>query len=147
MVPIVYSGGEKMTIDGATMLNAWSSHDVDKVLSLYSDDCTYEDLALGRVNRGKAELKAFVMSTYHWSPDVKFEVKSAFNSGEWAASEWVMAGTHTGTSPQMPATGKKFSIHGASIVQAHKGKISRQSDYWNLAAFLLQVGLMPSTAG
>ena len=38
---------------------AWSVHDVDKLLSLFTDDCVYEDVTLGAVNHGKAELKGF----------------------------------------------------------------------------------------
>ena len=33
-------------------IGAWNSHDVDKIASSYRDDCVYEDLALGAVNRG-----------------------------------------------------------------------------------------------
>jgi steroid delta-isomerase-like uncharacterized protein len=124
---------------------ALNSHDIDKLISFYMDECVYEDMALGRVSHGKEELKAFFQNMFVWSPDVKFESKSAFNAGDWAASEWVMSGTHTGNTPQLPATGKKFSIRGASINQIHNGKVSRQSDYWNLMSFLQQVGLMPST--
>jgi uncharacterized protein (TIGR02246 family) len=38
---------------------AWSSHDTEKVLSLFADDCVYEDVTFGAINRGKEELRAF----------------------------------------------------------------------------------------
>jgi steroid delta-isomerase-like uncharacterized protein len=134
-----------MPVDGAVMLNAWSSHDVEKVLALYSDDCIYQDFALGRMNRGKEELKTFVESTFAWSPDVHFELRTAYSAGEWAFSEWVMKGTHTGSAPNLPATGKPFSLYGASVCKIQDNKIVQQSDYWNTAAFLQQVGLMPKS--
>ena len=133
-----------MTVDGVVMLNTWSLHDVEKVLALYSDDCLYQDFALGRTNRNKEELKAFVEATYDWSQDVQFEVRSAYSSGDWSVTEWIMKGTHTGSTPALPATGKEFSLFGASVLQIQNDKIIRQSDYWNIAAFLQQVGLMPS---
>lgn len=37
----------------------WSSHDMDQVLPLYTDDCIYEDVTLGAVNHGKEELRDF----------------------------------------------------------------------------------------
>jgi hypothetical protein len=43
----------------------------------------------------------------------------------------------------MTATGKTFSLRAASIVQLHKGKVIRQSDYYNAVTFMQQVGLMP----
>ncbi len=136
-----------MPVDGVIMLNTWASHDVEKVLFLYSDDCLYQDFALGRTYRGKEELEAFVKLTFVWSSDIQFEVRSAFSSGDWAVSEWIMKGTHTGYTRQLPATGKKFSLYGASVMQVQNDKIIRQSDYWNTAAFLQQVGLMPAPPG
>jgi steroid delta-isomerase-like uncharacterized protein len=127
-------------------LAAWNSHDVEKILSFFADDCTYEDVALGVVNHGKKELKTFINSMFVDFPDVKLEGKSAFQSGDWAGGEWVMTGTFAHSSiPGMPATGKKFSIRGVSIQELRKGKISRNSDYWNRASFMQQVGLMPGS--
>ena len=124
---------------------AGNSHDIDKVISFFTNDCVYEDVAIGRVNRGKEELKAFFKEMFVWSPDAKIELKSVFSAGDWAASEWVMTGTHAGDTPELPATGKSFSVRGTSIIQMRNGKLSRQSDYWNLMSFLQQVGLIPST--
>jgi ketosteroid isomerase-like protein len=44
----------------------------------------------------------------------------------------------------MPATGKHVEVRGASIVGFADGRISRCSDYWDMAAFLKQLGLMPA---
>jgi steroid delta-isomerase-like uncharacterized protein len=123
---------------------ALNSHDIEKCLSFYTDDCVYEDVALGKVNHGKEELKAFIMSMFVWSSDVKLEVKSIFSAGDWAATEWVMTGTNTGDIPEMPATGKNFSIRGSSIMQIRGDKVSRQSDYWNEVSYLQQVGILPA---
>jgi ketosteroid isomerase-like protein len=40
------------------LVSDWSSHDIDHLLSLFTDDCIYEDVTFGVVNRGKAELSA-----------------------------------------------------------------------------------------
>jgi steroid delta-isomerase-like uncharacterized protein len=53
-----------------------------------------------------------------------------------------MTGTLSGNSPELPATGKSFSVRGATIAQLKNGKIQRNADYWDLATFLRQVGLM-----
>jgi uncharacterized protein (TIGR02246 family) len=39
--------------------SAWSSHDIEAALALFSDDCVYEDVARGVVNHGKEELRSF----------------------------------------------------------------------------------------
>ena len=137
-----------MATDAKKMANdcnkAWNSHDVKKIMEFYTDDCIYEDVALGIVKHGKKELTDFLNSFFVDVPDVKFELKSVFGTGDWAGMEYVMSGTHVHSSiPTMPATGKTYSLRIASIVQLHKGKIIRQSDYWNMMTMLQQVGLMP----
>jgi steroid delta-isomerase-like uncharacterized protein len=137
------AGGTEKTIKN--MLEAWNSHDVEKILSFFADDCIYEDVAVGLVNHGKKEVKLFFESFFVDMPDVKFEGKSTLDSGNYFGIEWVMSGTFAHSSiPEMPqATGKKFSIKGVSIGEMREDKIIRNSDYWNFASFLQQVGLMP----
>jgi steroid delta-isomerase-like uncharacterized protein len=133
---------EKMMGD---YLAAWNAHDVEKILTFFTDDAVYEDVATGKVSKGKKEIKDFLSSTVTSFPDVKIEVKSGFDNGEQGAAEWVMSGTFTHSNiPGVPATGKKFSVRGASINAFKGGKISGVTDYWNLASFLQQVGLMPA---
>ena len=43
--------------------------------------------------------------------------------------------------PGLPATNKTFEVRGATVVDFTDGKIRRNSDYWNLATYLKQVGL------
>jgi steroid delta-isomerase-like uncharacterized protein len=115
---------------------AINSRDIEKLLSFYTDDCVYEDIAIGKVNHGKEELKNFYTELFLMAPDVKIEDKILIKAGDWQATEWVMTGTNTGNTPEMPATGKSFSIRGSSIMQMRNGKVSRQTDYWNMASFL-----------
>jgi len=132
---------DKMMSDYIAAMNA---HDVEKLLSFFADDCVYECTPLGKVNRGKKELKDFFSSMFVDFPDFKLEMKPGFNTGDRGAGEWVMSGTFAHSSiPGMPATGKSFSVPGAAITEFSGGKISRNTNYWNLAAFLQQVGLMP----
>jgi steroid delta-isomerase-like uncharacterized protein len=122
---------------------AWNSYDVEKIISFFTDDCVYESLASGLVNRGKKQLGDYTKATFSWSPDLKFEMKSFFGTDNWIGTEWLMTGTHVGDLPGIRATNKRFSIRGTSVIELRKGKISRNSDYWNIMTFLQQVGLMP----
>ena len=77
-------------------------------------------------------------------PDIKYEQKSSFAAGDWAGVEYIASGAFTNSSlPAMPAISKTYSVHGASIIQFRKGKISRQSDYLDRATLLQQIGVMP----
>ena len=127
-------------------IKAWNSHDTNKIISFFTDDCIYEDVALGIVHHGIKETTAFVNTMAVDFPDFKLELKSVFGAGDWAGCEWVMSGTHSHAlsgMPGIPPTGKTFSVRGASIAQMRKGKISRNSDYYNMATLLQQLGLMP----
>ncbi len=122
---------------------AWNSHDVDKIVSFFTDDGVHEDVAAGAVYRGKNELKAWLGALFVASPDFKLELKSIFSAGDWVAQEWVMTGTQTGALGGIPATGKSFSVRGATITELRKDKIRREGDYWNQATLLQQLGVMP----
>ena len=124
---------------------AWSSNDPERVLALFTDDCVFEDVTFGVVARGKAELRSFANGAFTAVPDFQYGLISRFAGSQWAAIEWVMSGTHTGDFPGMPATGKRFSsVRGSTILELEAGKIRRESDYWDAATFMKQVGLLPS---
>lgn len=130
---------EKMLKD---YIAAWNSHDVEKIATFFTEDGVHEDVAVGSVFHGKNELKAGISPLFAACPDFNLEVKAFFGIADWLAQEWVMSGTQTGNfgGIGIPATGKSFSIRGASITKLREGKIARNTDYWNLTSMLQQLG-------
>ena len=122
----------------------WSSHEMEHLLPLFTDDVVYEDVTLGVVNHGKDELRAFGEGFFAAFPDVTFALTSRFATGTQGGIEWVMRGTHRGDMPGLPATGKQVELRGASIIEFADGQIRRCSDYWDMATFLTQIGRMPA---
>ena len=122
---------------------AWSSSDVEKLLPLFADSVDYEDVTLGAVSRGKNALRDFATGVFAAFADLKFELKSRFVAadGKSGAMEWVWRGRQTKDFPGLPATNKPFEVRGAAVVEFTDGKISRNSDYWDLATYMKQVGL------
>jgi predicted ester cyclase len=55
-----------------------------------------------------------------------------------------MSGTHKGEFPGLPPTEKRSSVRGATIIERLASKIRRNSDYWDSATFMRQVGLLAS---
>jgi steroid delta-isomerase-like uncharacterized protein len=119
--------------------DAWNSHDPDALVALFTEDVVYEDVTLGVVNHGTAELRAFAEGVFTAIPDVNFPVVSSVLKGGHGFVEWIFNGTDVG----LYGTGKTFSLRGASIIEVHGEKIARQSDYWDLATLLRQIGLLP----
>ena len=122
---------------------AWNEHDVEKAASFFTDDLVYEDVPMAAVQRNKKEFKDSWNTFFTKCPDFKLEFKASFATDAWAGSEWVMSGTHAGDWPGMPATGKKFSVRGASICELRGGKLRRESLYWDMVSLLQQLGFMP----
>ena len=124
---------------------AWSAHDIEGLVALFTDDCVYEDVALEAVSQGKAELRAFAEQTFATIPDFKLQLMSRFACGNWGAVEWTMSGTQKVDIPGVPATGKSFSsLRAVTIVEFHAGKIRRNTDYWDLATAMRQTGVLPA---
>jgi steroid delta-isomerase-like uncharacterized protein len=130
-------------------MTAYNSHDIEKIISLSTNDFTNEDVGAGIVYHGLLEERKYFSNLFTAFPDAKMEIKTDFRSGDWGAMEWVMTGTHKGTlagsgsMPDIPATGKKVTIKGATINQYRGDKVTRGTDYWNMASFMQQLGLMP----
>jgi len=120
----------------------WSAHEMERLLPLFTDDVIYEDVPMGVMNRGAAELRAFVEMVFTRIPDVTFELQSRFADGTRGGAEWIMRGTRD--LPGMPATRKRVEVRGASIFEFVGNRIRRCSDYWDMATYFKQLGLMPS---
>jgi Predicted ester cyclase len=130
---------ERMLDDRAI---AWSSNDPELILALFVDDCLFEDVTFGVIARGKEELRSFANRAFAAIPEFKYGMRSRFATSQWVLIEWVMSGTHKGDLPGIPATGKSFSsVRGSTILELEAGKIRRESDYWDAATFMRQVGL------
>lgn len=120
----------------------WSAHDLDRLQPLFTEDVVYEDVTMGVVNHGPAQVRAFGEGFFSGFPDLTFELRSCFADGNGAGgSEWIMRGTHRGDLPGMPATGKRVEVRGASAFEFAGAKIRRCSDYWDMTGFLKQLGL------
>jgi steroid delta-isomerase-like uncharacterized protein len=128
-------------------LDAWNAHDSAAVTSFWADDGVYQDFALGERVEGAAAVRAFVdaMET-GFSSDYRFELGSVVGDGEGYALEWTMVGTNDRADPEhgLPATGRSYRVPGVSVGRVRDGRIVENRDYWNLADYLQQVGLMPT---
>jgi steroid delta-isomerase-like uncharacterized protein len=119
---------------------AWSSHDPDKLVSLFTPDATYEDVPSAEVSHGAAEIRKFAASFFEAVPDLKLERRNSSIGTQHGTIEWVFSGTDKG----LYRTGKQFSVRGVSVFDLRAGKIFRNLDYYDSASIMKQVGVLPA---
>ena len=128
-------------------VKAWNSHDGRRVAAFMTPDAVYADLPIAS-NQGRDAIAAWIDSLVPTlSSDYIVETTSFIQSGDRYAAESIVRGTHDGSSRELPATGRPFEIHYVSIGELEDGRIRRNTDYWNMVEFLVQIGAMPAPEG
>ncbi|MGH2617784.1 MAG: ester cyclase [Thermomicrobiales bacterium] len=125
---------------------AWSSGDPEQLVAIYAEDVLFEEVVLdGTVTHGRDELRAYAEAVYAAFPDFTVTPMSGFVSGDRAVLEWVLTGTYEGQfGPLPPGSGQQVAVRVASVLElADDGLIRRDSEYWDFATVLTQLGAMP----
>ena len=125
------------------LMEAWDSHDIDKILSFYADDAFYEDVP-NVVNgwatpmRGHQQIRESLIATFDEMSDLRFELVSASSAGDTMVVEWIMTGSH------YREIKGDFSIRAVSVIKLDGDKIAAVSDYYDAHLLLTQLGLAPA---
>ena len=103
-------------------LEAWNSHEADRLLALMTDDIEYRDDSWQKTMRGHADVREFLDATWRATPDMTFELLAGpyVIPGEpRAAFHWRGWGTHTGLldPPGFAATGRRWELDGADFLR------------------------------
>ncbi len=109
-------------------LDAFNAHDVDAVMSFFTDDCVF-DMPRGpgpggRRLIGKEQAREGVKSRFEGIPDIRYEDDRHFVSGDRGVSEWTIRGTQ--------ASGEPIEVRGCDLFEFTGGKISRKDSFWKI---------------
>lgn len=127
---------------------AWNAHDADRVAACYADDAVLYDVGVSDPLRGRAVIRDSVASYLAAFSDFHVEVGEAIVSGNRAAQEFKVTGTNDGELMGVPATGKSATTYGCGTAEfGEDGLIHRAGNYWNAAALMQQLGVVPEAAG
>lgn len=123
-------------------IESWSTHDINNLISLFAEDCLYEEVASGRSYSNKEGIAGYAESTLSGVPDSEFEIITLIADREMAMVEWVWKGTNSVGWEAMgiPATGKYFELRGVSVMRIENNLIRRISDYWDWNTFITKIG-------
>jgi steroid delta-isomerase-like uncharacterized protein len=132
-----------MATSNDNLLKQWieaeNARDVEKVLTLLTDDIVIEDVTFGLVMKGKDDFKQFYPTFITAAPDFKLEPKAWVTDDKSFAMEIVYSGTQKGDFPGLPATGKRFSVRTCSFGEFENGKIKGRRDYWDMVTLREQL--------
>jgi len=131
---------EKLTKE---LYEAFNAHDLDRFISLHTEDASSENVATGAVISNRKDLRAYFANALAAIPDAKLELVSCFASGNKQCEEVILKGTHTGELQGIPATGKSFSVREVFIREFREGKTCRVTAYSDNATLLRQLGVLP----
>ncbi|MEX1147696.1 MAG: SgcJ/EcaC family oxidoreductase [Sphingomonadales bacterium] len=133
------NANEKLLDD---MYAAWRAHDAEKVASYYAQDCVYEDMAMGVVNRGRDGVLNFAREVYGTMPDFRVEYETRFATETDGAGQWIITATWNGPFEGVDRTGRKVRFTGLSLYRFRDGKISHAKDCWDFSVMMKQMGLL-----
>lgn len=124
---------------------AMASHDLDRILALFTADAAWQEVPLNVDAQGHDAIRAHLEGVFAATADIAYDVSSGFATGDQMAAEWTVSGTVTGNFPGLPpGQGQRFSVRGASIFEVKDGKIARYTEYWDAYLFLVQLGALPA---
>ena len=114
------------SLDG--LLDAFNSHDVDAILSFFTEDCVLDmprgPAPGGRRLVGKEQVRNGVQSRFDGIPDIEYGDARHWTSGDRGVSEWTIRGTQ--------ATGEPIEVRGCDLFEFTDGKISRKDSFWKI---------------
>jgi steroid delta-isomerase-like uncharacterized protein len=125
-----------------------NKQDVSGMASFYASDAVYTD-PTGRYE-GRDAILAYLEAldkTFHYG---KLETSLLIEEGDTVVAEDIWQATNTGAismpdGTEIPATGKTVEMHGVSVITVRDGKFASQHHYFDTAAMMSQLGLMPGT--
>jgi steroid delta-isomerase-like uncharacterized protein len=141
-------------------IDAWNSHDIDRILDLFTDDAVMNQ-PQNPAPLSKAQLGAFFAMMFGSYEDIHFELQAHTIRGRdvasWERVTATMSGPFTdpATGRQTPPTNRRFDILGAMhLTYADRvgdgpHKIKEVRIYWDRLQLNQQLGLVaaPATAG
>ena len=121
----------------------WNRHDLQRVVALYAVDYEGVDIGCGSIQRGPEAAGECLAGYWQAFPDLRIGADDTVVQGDRVAVAWRARGTHRGTFMSIPATGRRVTLRGVSLLILDAGKLRRATHVWDVAGFLRAVRLLP----
>jgi steroid delta-isomerase-like uncharacterized protein len=109
-------------------LDAFNAHDLDAVMSFFTEDCVFDmprgSAPGGRRLTGKKQVRAGIQSRFDGIPNIQYGDDRDSTCGDRGVSEWTIRGTQ--------ATGEHIEVRGCDLFEFTDGRISRKDSFWKI---------------
>jgi steroid delta-isomerase-like uncharacterized protein len=117
------SGTDTATPQLQALLDAFNAHDLDAIMSFFTEDCVL-DTPRGQRLVGKEEVRKGFQARFDRIPDIVYDEARHWTSGDRGVSEWTIRGAQ--------ATGEPIEVRGCDLFEFADGRISRKDSYWKI---------------
>jgi steroid delta-isomerase-like uncharacterized protein len=105
-------------------LDAFNAHDVDAIMSCFTDDCVF-DTPRGVRMVGREQVRAGIQARFDGIPDIHYGDDRHFACGDRGVSEWTIRGTQV--------TGEPIEVRGCDLFElTGDGRIRRKDSFWKI---------------
>lgn len=123
--------------------DAVTARDLDAMVAHMADD-VIEDITPVGILRGTGEVRQFFGELFAAFPDFEFSVERATSTASTSAVQWRATGTFRGAPFQgIEPTGRRVEMRGCDCIDVEDGKITRNTAYYDGAAFARGLGMLP----
>ena len=128
------------------MFAAWNAHDVEAFLKRLDTKTTWESDAFPAPFSGHEGARQFFKVYVTAFPDLHLDMEQILGAGDsHVVVRWRSRGTHLGPLADIPATGRKASNHGCTIIEVKNNKVGHAWVYFDNAHLLRQIGVLPGS--
>jgi steroid delta-isomerase-like uncharacterized protein len=112
------------------LCDAFNTHDLDRVMVLFADDCVLEmprgSHPWGSRFEGKPNVRDALATRFEGLPDVHYGNEEHFvdPAADTGMSKWLLTGT--------TREGKKLEVRGCDFYTFRNGKVTRKDSYWKI---------------
>jgi steroid delta-isomerase-like uncharacterized protein len=126
--------------------DVWNDRKLNLIDKLFAPSHALDEPTTSGSQMGPAAYKEQVNRFVAAFPDLHLEIDDLIGEKDKVVLSWVISGTHTGDFMGIPATNKKVSFEGITIIQIAGGKILDSSVRWDALGLMRQLGAVPSLA-
>lgn len=128
--------------------HTFNKRDFGTGATLVDSKLQWVNIPFGTTYEGPEGYKAFLKMWTAAMSDVRVEITNLIASGDWVAVEFNGKGTHQsgpliGPKGPIPPTGKSIDLSFCEIFKIKNGKIALARLYFDAAAMMRQLGLLP----